>query len=57
MMELIHERMRRNVVALTAHGKISHEDQEEVLIPAIEEAIKRFSKIRLLYRTGEDFTG
>ena len=56
-MELIHERMRRNVVALTAHGKISHEDQEEVLIPAIEEAIKRFSKIRLLYRTGEDFTG
>ena len=49
--------MRGNVAALTTHGKVSHEDHEQVMIPAIEEKIKTFAKIRLLYRIGEDFTG
>jgi len=57
MIELITEGMKGNVVALTTHGKVSHEDREQVLIPAIEEKIKKFAKIRLFYHTGNDFTG
>jgi hypothetical protein len=44
------------VVAVRASGHISTEDYEQVLIPAIETALARFSRVRLLYVV-EDFEG
>jgi hypothetical protein len=57
MVEFITQGMRANVVALVAHGKVSHEDYEKVVIPAVEEGIKLHSKIRLIFHLGDDFTG
>ena len=57
MVELITKGMRANVVALVAHGKVSHEDYEKVVIPAVEESIKLHSKIRLIFHLGDDFAG
>jgi hypothetical protein len=57
MIELITNGMRENVVALIAHGKVSHEDYQKVVIPAIEEKIRTHAKIRFLYHLGEHFTG
>lgn len=57
MIERITEGMRGNVVALAAHGKVSHEDYQKVVIPAIEEKIVAYDKLRLFFHLGEDFVG
>jgi hypothetical protein len=44
------------VVAVRASGHISTEDYEQVLIPAIETALARFSRVRIPYVV-EDFEG
>ena len=49
--------MPDNILAVTAHGMVTAEDYENVLLPAVEEALKRNNKIRFLFRTGEDFSG
>jgi hypothetical protein len=46
-----------NILAVTAHGTVTAEDYEKVLLPAVDEALKRHKKIRFLFRTGEDFSG
>ena len=46
-----------NILAVTAHGMVTAEDYENVLLPAVDEALKRHKKIRFLFRTGEDFSG
>lgn len=46
-----------NVLGLRATGKVTGDDYEKVLIPAIEEKLKRHRKIRLLYHMGPDFAG
>ena len=46
-----------NILAVTAHKTVTAEDYEKVLLPAIDEALKRHKKIRFLFRTGEDFSG
>jgi hypothetical protein len=46
-----------NVVAVSAHGTVSGEDYDKVLIPVIEERLKMHKKIRFLYHLGEDFSG
>jgi len=46
-----------NVVAVIASGKVTGEDYDNVIIPAIEDKIKKFGKIRMLYQLGQDFTG
>ena len=48
--------MPDNVVAIIAHGKVTGEDYETVLTPAIEEKLRRHKKIRLLYCLGKDFS-
>jgi len=45
------------VVVLTAKGTVTGEDYENVLVPAIEERLKRHQKIGMLYHLGPDFTG
>jgi hypothetical protein len=45
------------VVGIEAVGRVEKSDYEGVLDPAIEEALKREDKIRLLYVLGEEFEG
>ncbi|MGB7984190.1 MAG: STAS/SEC14 domain-containing protein [Terracidiphilus sp.] len=46
-----------NVIALSCTGQVTKEDYDGILVPAILEALKRYDKIRLLYKTSADFTG
>jgi hypothetical protein len=46
-----------NVLSVRAHGRVTGKDYEEVLIPALEERIARFGRVRILYTIGRDFSG
>ena len=46
-----------NLVIAVAHGKVTGDDYEKVLIPAIEAKLKAHKRIRLLYQFGKDFSG
>ncbi|MCH7519773.1 MAG: STAS/SEC14 domain-containing protein [Candidatus Dadabacteria bacterium] len=46
-----------NTLGFTAEGKITSEDYETVLIPAVEEKLKNNDKVRLLYHLGDEFEG
>ena len=46
-----------NLVIAVAHGKVTGDDYEKVLLPAIEAALKTHTKIRLLYQLSNDFHG
>ena len=46
-----------NVVAFGAKGKVTGDDYENIIIPAIEAKLKDHEKIRLLYQIGPDYTG
>lgn len=46
-----------NALAVVCHGRITKEDYEKVLVPAVVEALKRHDKLRLYYETGKDFDG
>jgi hypothetical protein len=56
MLEII-EGMPENVVAVNARGKVTGEDYDDVLIPVIEDKLKKNKKIRVLYVLGPDFSG
>jgi SpoIIAA-like len=45
------------VLGFTAKGTVTAADYESALIPAVEDAIARHQRIRLLYHLGEEFTG
>lgn len=45
------------VLALACRGKVTRQDYETVLIPAVEAALKAHAKLRLYYEIGPDFTG
>lgn len=51
------EGLTESVVALAAHGRVTRKDYEDVLIPRVNEALKRPGKIRLYYELGADFSG
>ena len=46
-----------NVVGVQATGEVSDDDYEDVLDPAITDALAHHDKIRLLYVLGPEFTG
>ncbi len=46
-----------NVLGFTAKGKVTANDYESVIIPAVEALFSRQGKVRFLYHLGEDFTG
>lgn len=48
--------MPENVVAVSAIGTVTGEDYDNVLIPVIEEKLKKHGKIRVLYVLGPDFS-
>lgn len=46
-----------NVVAVNCTGRITRNDYEHTLIPAVESKLKKHDKLRLLYRVGPEFDG
>ena len=56
MLELI-PNMPENVLGVKAEGKVTGEDYDRVLIPALEDLLKRHKRIRVLYQLGPDFSG
>ncbi len=46
-----------NILGFEASGMVSGKDYETVLIPAIEDKLAEFPKVRLLYYLGPDFSG
>ena len=55
MIEIIPD-MPDEVVAVSAKGTVTGEDYDNVLVPAIEERLKRHHKIRMLYQLGPEFS-
>jgi len=46
-----------NVLAFACHGRVTRQDYDSVLIPAVEKALEENEKLRLYYETGADFDG
>ena len=46
-----------NVLLLTAKGKITDDDYEDVLIPALDSTLEKYDKVRILVHFGEDYEG
>lgn len=56
MLEIL-QGLPENVVAVSASGKVTGEDYDEILIPVIEEKLKKHGKICFLYVLGPAFSG
>ncbi len=56
MIELL-SNLPDTVVAIAASGHVSASDYETVLVPAVESALRKRDKVRLLYVLSSDFTG
>lgn len=46
-----------NVLGISGEGKITGTDYETILMPAVEDKLKRHKKINLLYHLGDKYTG
>ncbi|MBI1214939.1 MAG: STAS/SEC14 domain-containing protein [Alphaproteobacteria bacterium] len=46
-----------NIVGVSAKGRLTREDYEGVLIPAVEKALADHEKVRLYYELGAEFAG
>ncbi|RXA19963.1 STAS/SEC14 domain-containing protein [Methanosarcina sp. MSH10X1] len=53
MIEII-QGLPENVVAVHVSGEVTGEDYSKVLIPAVEDKIKKHGKIRMLYHLDRD---
>jgi len=56
MFELLKD-MPDDVLAIRAHGRITHEDYRDTLIPAAEKMLEDGRNIKCLFITNEDFEG
>ena len=56
MIEVIHE-LPDNVVGIVAKGRVTNEECDTVLKPAMERSLKQHGKIRLYYEVGSRFPG
>jgi hypothetical protein len=56
MIEML-EGFPESAVAFAAKGKVTKEDYERVLVPAVEAAFQRRGRIRFYYEIGPDCTG
>ena len=56
MLELIKE-LPDNVVGIVAKGRVTNEECDNILKPAMERSLKRHGKIRLYYEVGSRFPG
>ncbi len=46
-----------NALGFTTKGKVTSQDYETVLIPAVEKKLKHHEKVSLLYHMGDEFDG
>jgi len=46
-----------SVLGFRASGQVTSEDYRDVLVPAVEAALRNWDKLRLLYLLGDDVTG
>ena len=46
-----------NVLGFSAKGKLTMNDYETIIIPAVEDLFSRKEKVRFLYHLGKDVTG
>ena len=56
MIEIIRE-LPDNVVGIVARGRVTNEECDTVLRPAMERSLKRHNKVRLYYEVGSRFPG
>ncbi len=56
MIEMI-PALPEHVIGFVAKGEVTKADYEDVLEPAVAEALQSHDKLRLLYVLGADFTG
>jgi hypothetical protein len=56
MLEIIAD-LPTNVLGVRAKGRVTAEDYERVLIPAVEAALRQRDKLRLYYELGSGFEG
>jgi hypothetical protein len=56
MLEIV-EGLPKNVVGIAAKGRVTMQDCQDVLIPAIKKSRKRHDKIRLYYELNSRFPG
>lgn len=56
MIEII-QGLPENVIAVTVTGVLTGEDYDRVLVPAIEDKVQKYGKIRMLYQLGKEFEG
>jgi hypothetical protein len=56
MIELIND-LPDNVVGIVARGRVTNEECDNVLRPAMERSLKRHCKLRLYYEVGSRFPG
>ena len=49
--------MPDGVLAFEAHGEVTGDDYENVLVPAVQDELADHDKIRCLYVLGSDFSG
>ncbi len=46
-----------NIIAAACHGRVTREDYENVLIPAVEAALRTQKRLRVYYEISGDFAG
>jgi hypothetical protein len=46
-----------NVLAFACHGRVTKQDYDTVLVPAVQAALKNRGKVRIYYETAADFAG
>ena len=51
------ENLPETTIGFTASGKVTGDDYEQIIIPAVEAALKKYGKISMIYHLGPDFTG
>jgi hypothetical protein len=51
------EGLPAGTLGFRAHGRVTADDYERVVVPDVEAAFALNRKLRLLYHVGEDFTG
>ncbi|MCO5183746.1 MAG: STAS/SEC14 domain-containing protein [Anaerolineae bacterium] len=56
MIELQHS-ADSNIIIVTAKSKVTGDDYENVLIPAIQSTLEQYDKLRFLYVLGEEYDG
>ncbi len=46
-----------NILIITAKGEITDDDYEDQIVPAVENVLENYEKLRFLYVLGEEYDG